>query len=233
MLTLIIPCYNEEKNLPSLLVKIEKLISKYQFIKIILVDNGSNDNSFKIISSDKVYSNDRFDLKKITKNIGYGHGILSGIELSNTDYISWTHADLQTDIEDVPRAYLKYKNQLDSNKKILIKGNRNNRNFIDEFFTASMSIIVSVLTFSRLSDINAQPKIFHRNILNKLNKPPHDFMLDLYLLIKAYKNKYKIKKYDVYFKKRKFGSPKGGGSLKGKIILSYKTINYLIHFKWK
>ena len=57
MLTLIIPCYNEEKNLNSLLKKIDTLIIKYNFIKILLVDNGSLDNTYKLVQSNKIYEN--------------------------------------------------------------------------------------------------------------------------------------------------------------------------------
>ena len=233
MLTLIIPCYNEEKNLNFLLKKINDLIIKYNFIKILLVDNGSSDNTYDVVKSNIIFKNNRFILKKISKNIGYGYGIISGIKEADSEYISWTHADLQTDIEDVPKAFLEYKSLFKSSSKIFIKGNRKNRPTIDNFFTNAMSIISSFLTFSKLKDVNAQPKIFHKSLIDDLKKAPNDFMLDLYILIKANKKKYKILEYDVYFNKRKFGKAKGGGSLKGKIILSYKTLKYLILFKWK
>ena len=232
MLTIIIPCFNEEKNINKLLERIDEILDKYSFLNVILVDNGSNDSTSKKIKDNIIYKNNKFKLVLVKKNIGYGYGILTGLKASNTEYLSWTHADMQTDIEDIPKSFLLYKDKLHS-KKFIIKGRRKNRNKFDSFFTFCMSIISSILTFLVINDVNAQPKIFHRNFYEKLNNPPYDFMLDLYLVIKAKKLNYLILEYPVYFSERKFGTAKGGGSLKGKIILSYKTLIYLIGLRWK
>ena len=48
-LSLIIPCYNEEANLPLLFKKLIEI--KYKCHEIILVDNGSTDNTSKIIEN--------------------------------------------------------------------------------------------------------------------------------------------------------------------------------------
>ena len=232
MLTIIIPCFNEEKNINLLLERIDQILIKYSFLNIIVVDNGSNDQTSKKIKVNKIYKNNKFKLVLVKKNIGYGYGILSGLKESNTEYLSWTHADMQTDIEDIPKSFLLHKDKL-NNKKFIIKGRRINRNKFDSFFTFSMSIISSILTLSIIKDVNAQPKIFHRNLYEKLNNPPNDFMLDLYLIIKAKKLNYQILEYPVYFLERKYGIAKGGGTLKGKIVLSCKTLIYLIGLRWK
>ena len=46
-LSIIIPCYNEEKNIPLLLKKIE--IFDYDKFEIILINNGSIDNSYSLM----------------------------------------------------------------------------------------------------------------------------------------------------------------------------------------
>ena len=51
--SLIIPCYNEAKNLPFLINRCEKLIEEFP-MEVILVDNGSTDNSEKIIANHSV-----------------------------------------------------------------------------------------------------------------------------------------------------------------------------------
>jgi hypothetical protein len=62
----------------------------------------------------------------------------------------------------------------------LVKGERNGRGLFDVFFTASMSVISSFLLGSKLWDVNAQPKMFHRNFMKHLDIAPHDFSLDLF-----------------------------------------------------
>ena len=91
-----------------------------------------------------------------------------------------------------------------------------------------MSKVVNIFCNTSLSDINGQPKFFYRNFIDFLDKPPKDFNLDLYILIKATRLGYKIKDFPVFFHNRNFGISKGGGSLKGKFKLSYKTLLYIV-----
>ena len=115
-------------------------------------------------------------LIRIEKNIGYGHGIMEGVRYSSGDVIAWTHADMQTDLLDVLEAYKTFINHPDYPNCIL-KGRRVGREKIDGFFTAGMSLISSIMLKARLSDVNAQPKMFHKNFLEKINDPPNDFSL--------------------------------------------------------
>ena len=102
-----------------------------------------------------------------------------------------------------------------------------NRNKLDSFFTFSMSIISNVLLKVRLNDINAQPKMFNRKFIKYLSKAPKDFSLDLFLLYIAQINNYGIINFPVFFKKRLYGTAKGGGTFSGKIKLIIRTIKYI------
>jgi len=231
-LSIIIPCYNEEKNISIILKKINLLQKKHNFFEIIMVDNGSTDNTKKIIKNSPLIKSNNIKLVEVSKNIGYGNGIIQGLNSSKTNILAWTHADLQTDLEDVIKAYKVCKNKI-NNKNILIKGKRINRNFFDNFFTFCMSVLSSIIIGRKIFDINAQPKIFHKKLFEKMKNPPNDFMIDLYLMILAKKNNYDIFEFPVYFNKRQYGKAKGGGTIKGKIKLSLITIQYIFSSKWK
>ena len=139
-LSVIIPCYNESKNLPYLLKRIDELILQ-NFIEVILVDNGSSDNTFSII---KDYEKKNLNIKclRIEKNIGYGNGILEGLKIAEGEILSWTHADIQTDPKDLIKG-LKF---FDSkNNKMFVKGLRYGRPIDARFFTISMSFFCSSL----------------------------------------------------------------------------------------
>ncbi len=223
-LSLIIPCFNEENNIKKLVEKINNIVPKLGKCEIILVNNGSIDNTYdKLINETKKFP--FIKIIDIKKNLGYGDGIYQGIKKSSGEIIAWTHADLQTDPEDIITGYNLIKN---NDKKTIIKGKRNNRSKLDLLFTYLMSKIVNIFSNTNLNDINAQPKFFNRNFLKYFDNPPKDFNLDLYTLIKASRIGYKIIDFPVYFHKRKTGIAKGGGSLKGKIKLSYKTFIYIL-----
>ena len=86
-----------------MLKNISLLIEKYskEIIEILIIDNGSTDNSRELIYKNKLFLDDKIKLVKIEKNIGYGNGIYKGILSSKGDFIAWCHADLQTDPHDV------------------------------------------------------------------------------------------------------------------------------------
>lgn len=223
MLSVVVPCYNEEENIPLIISNFEEIILAFEGeIEVILVNNGSTDNS-KSVFDEKIRGlTQNIKVLNIRKNIGYGYGILSGLKIAKGDVLAWTHADLQTDPKDVVSAYLEFKKHNDSN--IVVKGKRRNRNPIDAFFTWGMQIYCSVILKVKLNDINAQPKMFSRTFYDKhFIQPPKDFSLDLFLLYKARK----IKTVDVYFKKRLYGEAKGGGSFLGKISLIKRTLIYI------
>ena len=91
--SLVIPCYNESKNLPALIKSCEKLIKSYD-IEVVIVDNGSNDDTrekFKTLVKGK----SKIKLLRVDVNKGYGNGILEGLRFSKGDIIGWTHADMR------------------------------------------------------------------------------------------------------------------------------------------
>jgi len=227
-LSVIIPCYNESENISVIFNKLSLFDND---VEIVFVDNGSTDSTSERIS-EKIAEINSSNIKcvKVTTNIGYGHGIMSGVYSASGEVLSWTHADLQTDPSDVLEAYKKYIVH-PRYPDCILKGRRVGRNFFDEMFTAGMSLLSSVLLRVPLSDVNAQPKMFHRNFLKKLPKPPPDFSLDLYLLYQARIHKYPIVEQQVYFGKRLFGKSKGGGTLRGKLKLIRRTWKYMLKLK--
>ena len=94
-----------------------------------------------------------------------------------------------------------------------------------------MSLISSLFLNQKLWDINAQPKIFHRDFMHHLKKAPYDFSLDLYVLFVANRIKISIKSFPVFFSNREFGEAKGGGTLKGKFKLIKRTIGYIFELR--
>ena len=231
-LSIVIPCYNEDENIFPLFEKIEELLKKNQNIEIIIVDNGSTDKTNENILKSHLYKSNQIILKKIEKNIGYGNGIMNGVYLAKGKYIGWCHADLQTEPSDVLNCYFKNKITLE-NSRCVVKGLRKNRNFFDEIFTLGMSIIASSIFFMKINDINAQPKLFPKSFLNYMKDYPYDYSLDLFFLVIAKTNNYKIINHNVIMKKRIYGEAKGGGTFKGKVKLIKRTFLYIIKLRKK
>jgi glycosyltransferase involved in cell wall biosynthesis len=233
-LSIVLPCYNEEKNIPLILDRFQEAIAQAHPsipFEILLVDNGSTDNSRRVMDEELHRRQvDCFKIVTVEKNIGYGFGILSGLRAASGDVLAWTHADMQTDPLDVFKAFEYYQaifNRQQGDFRFIIKGNRVNRRFGEWFFTLGMSILSSLVLTKFLFDINAQPKVFHRGLFNTLKNPPNDFSLDLYLLYKAKLNRYPVKTIDVVFSERIHGESHWASSFKSKYKTIMRTIKYI------
>jgi len=232
-LSIVIPLFNESENVEELFFKITEFSKSANFnFEIILVDGCSSDSTYeKILVQCKKLDMPQLKALKMKAREGYGHDIVEGLKIATFKDLAWTHADLQTDLNDLIRGYEIFQ-QIGNN--IIIKGARKNRPFLDRFLTFGMQLFVYSQLNIHLSDINAQPKIFDIDFFNNYisKNYPKDFSLDLFLLLQAKKNAYIIHSFDVDFKKRKFGEAKGGGgSIKNRIMLIKRTFRYIVKLK--
>lgn len=224
-LSIVVPCYNEEKNIPLILKRFNDVISRND-IEVILVDNGSTDNSERVLS-ELLPKYSFAKTVKVDVNKGYGYGILQGLNIAVGEYIGWTHADMQTDPNDVIKALkIIEKENCD---KILVKGNRKGRPLFDVFFTFGMGCFETLLMGQFLWDINAQPNIFSRDLFDNWQNPPFDFALDLFALYEAKKQRYKIVRFPVVFPERLHGKSHWNTGLQAK----WKFIKRTIEFSFK
>lgn len=227
-LSIVVPCYNEAKNIPLVLEKLGTVIRRDD-VEAILVNNGSTDNSAEVLKEIlPKYPFARTTLVEV--NQGYGFGILSGLKECKGEYIGWTHADMQTDPYDVIKA-LEIIEEKDSPNNIYVKGNRKGRSLFDTFFTVGMSIFETIFMGKSLWDINAQPNIFHRSFYESWNEPPHDFSLDLYAYYMAIKQKQNIVRFPVVFPPRVHGESSWNTGLGAKWKFIKRTIDYSLKLK--
>lgn len=222
-LSVVVPCYNESKNIPLILAGFQKVI-KRDDVEVILVNNGSTDDSKSVLNNH--LPNYKFArLVNVEENRGYGFGILSGLNDARGTYIGWTHADMQTDPHDVIRALEIIENHPED-ENIYVKGDRKGRPIFDQFFTRGMSLYESIYMGEKLHDINAQPNIFHRKFYQSWENPPHDFSLDLYALYLAKRQKIKVLRFEVLFPERIHGSSSWNTGISAKIKFIRRTLDF-------
>ena len=216
-MSVIIPCYNELESIEVLYKKSQFITENYD-IQIIFLDNGSEDGTLQKFNS--LTSSNKIKFFRINTNKGYGYGIKKSIKLCDGEYIGWTHADLQTDLFDLIKAFNIIKKKINSNnKKFVIKGIRFARPLKDRFFSFSMSIIGSILFFPLGAyEICAQPSVFHKSIIKEIDNAPNGYDFDLYVFIIALIKGFVPLRFPVLFLKREHGKSHWNKNIISKLI---------------
>lgn len=227
-LSIVLPVFNEEKNIPKVVEKFHEISRKIKIELIFVEDGGSKDKTRSVIKSlSKKY---KFIKPLFIEDRGYGISLYKGLESAKGEFIGWTHADLQTNPKDVLRALILVKGGANP-KKTYVKGKRYGRSFFDVFFTIGMAFFETILLRRILWDINAQPNIFHKSFFKLMKNSPEDFSFDLYTYYIAKLNNYKIKRFPVYFGKRKHGESSWNKGFSAKMKFIKRTLAFSFELK--
>lgn len=230
--SLVIPCYNEAAGLPELVRRCAYVAAEGSG-EVILVDNGSTDDTGEVLTSllGSADGEPRDGVRwiRVLVNQGYGFGITSGLAAAKADVVGWTHADLQTDPADVLRALPLFADA--DGRPVLVKGRRYGRPVADRVFTAGMSVFESALLQRPLRDINAQPTMFHRELLDRWGRPPADFSLDLFALYSAARLGFSVRRLPVVFAPRKWGTSSWNTDLSAKRRFIRRTVDFSLDLR--
>lgn len=219
--SLVIPCYNEARSLPELVLR-SRFTAEAGGGEVVLVDNGSTDDTPAVLAGLLDPADDRVRSVRVEPNEGYGWGITRGLLAARAPVVGWTHADLQTDPADVLRALPAF----EEGDRVFVKGRRYGRPVGDRVFTAGMSVFESALLRTRLSDINAQPTLFSRSLMDEWGTPPRDFALDLFAMHAAVTRGYAVRRVPVLFAPRRYGTSHWNVDLAAKRRFIKRTVDF-------
>lgn len=101
LVSIIIPVFNEEKNILPLLKRLKTVVKKHSY-EIIFVDDGSTDNTVKEIKKEAV-KNQNVKLIAFSRNFGHQMALACGYETAKGDCVISLDADLQDPPEIIPQ----------------------------------------------------------------------------------------------------------------------------------
>jgi len=226
LLSIVIPCYNEENSIDELIDK-SKFLTSNKSIEIIFINNGSTDNTGNLLRKHKAGLPNNIVVKDIIQNIGYGFGIKTGLKIARGKYVGWTHSDLQTDLLDVYDC-IKLLNK-ESEKYLIIKGSRKNRKILEKIFSFSMEVFFSIIFLCNLKEINAQPSIYHRKVLDFVSSAPNDYLFDTFMYVVSKKLLFKELRIPVFFKSRVHGKSHWNFGIIA--LVKFSLMNIIYSFK--
>lgn len=104
-LSVIIPLYNEAESLPELTAWIEKVMNENKFTyEIVMIDDGSNDNSWKVIETLST-RNPRLRAIKFRRNYGKSAALHCGFQAAQGEVVITMDADMQDSPDEIPALY--------------------------------------------------------------------------------------------------------------------------------
>ena len=159
MFSVVIPLFNEEDNLVSLIKEIKKSLIGYDDFELIFVNDCSTDDTLKILEKEK----NKFEFKILNnnKNCGQSYSIYIGIKNSKYNTIVTLDGDGQNNPYDIPKLLEFY------NKNSNLDFNQVNELFIDliQKITNTITESMSVNEVkSLLNNINRKVDIVEQNM---------------------------------------------------------------------
>lgn len=226
-LSVVIPVYNEEENIPVLHEKVRNVLQRIgEEYEIIYVDDGSTDRTLEILESLQKKDNHVVVLS-LRRNFGQTAAFAAGFDFSRGDVIITMDADLQNDPEDIPRL-LELIKEYD-----LVSGWRKERK--DPFFSRRLpsmiaNWLISKVTGVRLHDYGCSLKAYRKDIVKNLR-----LYGEMHRFIPAVASWYGVKVAEVPVRHhpRFKGRSKYGISRTFKVLLDLVTVKFLQSFSTK
>ena len=110
-ISVVVPLYNEAESLPELTEWIRQVMIKSHFVyEIILVDDGSDDSSWKVIESLKAEHPEVVGIK-FRRNYGKSAALNVGFEAAQGDVVITMDADLQDSPDEIPELYRRIRDE--------------------------------------------------------------------------------------------------------------------------
>ena len=200
-LSIILPIYNEEKVIKKSIYAIASdAIKLFDKIEILAVNDGSTDNTSKILKS-LALKDKRIKIIFHPTNKGYGAALRSGIRAASYDWIFFTDADMQFSLMDIAPfiPFVKYYD--------FIVGFRKNRadSFKRKFTSWVYNRIVKILFSLPLKDVDCAFKLMRKSAVSQVPFFSNSFFVSAELMIKSYQKKFRIKELGVWHLPRRKG----------------------------
>ena len=195
----ILPCRNEEQSLGDCILKIQEIFKKHNISGEIIVSDSSTDNSPEIAK--------KFNIKLVKHDKeGYGNAYLEGFKVASGKYLFCADPDGTYDFEEIPR-FLKY---LRNNYDFVI-GDRLTGNIEKGAMPWShryignplLSLILRVFFNTKIHDAHCGMRSLKKEVLDKLNLQTTGMEFASEMIVKALRNKIKIKELPINYHQRR------------------------------
>lgn len=166
-ISVVIPLYNEEESIPMLHERLTAALQSYGApYEIIIVDDGSSDNSYNLLAA-QAANDHHMKVIRLRRNFGQTPAFSAGFDLAIGDVIITLDADLQNDPKDIPMLMAEIDNGYD-----VVSGWRKDRQdrYLDRKLPSMIANrMISNVTDVRLHDYGCSLKAYRRDVLKHVH----------------------------------------------------------------
>jgi len=167
LISIVIPIYNESPGIPELIKQLTKFINgnkKFDF-ELILVENGSMDNSYKLLQS-YAKKDSRIKVIQLVKNVGCDGGIEAGMGFATGDACIIMMADLQEPVELISEFIKKWERGYDIVYGIVKK---RTSSFFRNNFSVLFYKIINLLTGNMFPENASDFRLIDKKVYQTIN----------------------------------------------------------------
>lgn len=201
-LSVVIPAYNEEKNIEEVLVRTKATMEALQFpYEIIVVDDGSTDKTGSLAAKHKV------TIVNNGRNQGKAHTLRVGLEKATGDILITMDADGSHRPEEIKKLIVPLLNGADvaMGSRFIGKREKGAVKRLHILGNYLFNLIIFVLTKKRITDSQTGFRAFTKRVCKELEIASKGYEVETELTVKALKNGYSVQEEQITCEKRKDG----------------------------
>lgn len=165
-LSVVVPLYNEDESIPELVEWIERVVTQHNLsYEIILVDDGSKDNSWNIVEQLAVASP---NIKGISfmRNYGKSAALYTGFEAAQGDVVITMDADMQDSPDEIPKLYRMI---IEDGYDVVsgwkkVRHDPKSKTIPSKFFNSTVRLVTRI----KLHDFNSGLKAYKRKVVKSI-----------------------------------------------------------------
>lgn len=229
-ISLIIPLYNEAENVAPLLARVYEILDPSDYLwELILVDDGSSDDTLQRIDDEQAKYGHSVRVIALMRNFGQTAAMQAGIDHARGDVIVLMDGDLQNDPVDIPRMVSRL---LDEDLDLVAGWRRNRKDnlWLRKIPSRMANRLIGRITGVQLHDYGCSLKVFRAEILKniRLYGEMHRFIP---AWLAAYTASNRIQEEVVTHHPRQFGVSKYGISRAYRVVLDLLAVYFFMRFR--
>lgn len=224
-LSIVIPAYNEHQSLPELMEKISQSLKPHNLTyEIIVVDDGSNDDTLNVLRSLK----EKYPPLRVLsfrKNYGKSPALSIGFREARGKSIVTMDADLQDDPAEIPNLLAK----LDEGYDMVSGWKKRRHDPLSKVIPSKIfNLVTSVFSGIRIHDFNCGLKAYRQQVVKSINVYGE---LHRFIPVLAHWHGFKVSEIPVQHHPRVYGKTKFGLARFFNGFFDLLTVLFLTRFK--